>query len=171
MFTDLKCRGMAMWRSVLAALCLVVLAACGQGTQGASQTGEQVLIASVAVAPYPDAVEVRVFVSDLQGGEQVEARKLSLPERQAFEQTLKLNNYDRGPEYAAACFVPHHFFRYFDAAGKQVGEISVCFCCGGTASTPNIAASLPKGATYQELVFKYEALETLLKSWDIEIGC
>lgn len=162
-----------MWRSVLAALYLVALAACSQGAVEPAQTGEQVLIASAAVAPYPDAVEVRLFVSTPAGTEQVEARKLSLPERQAFEQTLKLNNYDRGPEYAAACFVPHHFFRYFDAAGKQVGEISVCFCCGGTASTPNIAAPLPKGATYQELGVKYDALETLLKSWDIEseIGC
>lgn len=162
-----------MWRSVLAALYLVALAACSQGAVEPAQTGEQVLIASAAVAPYPDAVEVRLFVSTPAGTEQVEARKLSLPERQAFEQTLKLNNYDRGPEYAAACFVPHHFFRYFDAAGKQVGEISVCFCCGGTASTPTIAAPLPKDATYQVLGVKYDDLATLLKSWDVEseIGC
>lgn len=162
-----------MWRSILTAMCLTVLTACGQGAVEQSQTGEQVLISSAAVTPYPDAAEVRLYVSTPAGTEQVEVRKLSLPERQAFEQTLKLDNYDRGFEYAAACFVPHHFFRYFDAAGKQVGEISVCFCCGGTASTPNISAPLPKGATYQDLGVKYDALEVLLKSWDVEseIGC
>lgn len=162
-----------MWRSVLAAMCLTVLTACGQGAVEPTQTGEPVLIASAAVAPYPEAVEVRLFVSTPAGAEQVEARKLSVPERQAFEQTLKLDSFDRGPEYAAACFVPHHFFRYFDAAGKQVAEISVCFCCGGTASTPNISAPLPKGATYQVLDVKYDALEALLKNWNVEseIGC
>lgn len=34
-------------------------------------------------------------------------------------------------EMFAACFIPHHFFRYFDKAGKQVGQVEVYFCCAG----------------------------------------
>lgn len=35
------------------------------------------------------------------------------------------------PDALDACFIPHHFFRYYDSGGKKVGEVAVCFCCEG----------------------------------------
>lgn len=57
------------------------------------------------------------------------------------------------PESYAACFVPHHFFRIYDAAGKMLGEIAVCFCCQGIQATPArpVPENMDLGADYQAL--------------------
>ena len=89
--------------------------------------------------PFPNASEVRLFVEvDYQenGGEPIFSKEngliLSAADRVRFEDTLR---FVATPEEMAMCFVPHHFFRYFDNKGKQVGEVAVCFCCAETAAT------------------------------------
>lgn len=49
------------------------------------------------------------------------------------------------PDEMPSCFVPHHFFRYYDARGKQIGELSVCFCCAGVGADGESNISLEKG--------------------------
>ena len=40
------------------------------------------------------------------------------------------------PQWAAACFNPHHAFVFYDAAQKPVGWVEVCFECGNAAAEP-----------------------------------
>jgi hypothetical protein len=43
----------------------------------------------------------------------------------------------RHPSYAvAACFIPHKAFVFFDAAGKPVACVEVCFACRGIRAQP-----------------------------------
>ncbi|UTP40469.1 hypothetical protein M9M90_04615 [Phenylobacterium sp. LH3H17] len=105
-----------------------------------------------AERPYPEATEVRLHVDndsydkDSNRIERPETvRVLSVAERAQFERALQRvrvvglappgYNAPLGP----ACFVPHHFFKYYDAAGKQVGEILVCFCCLQAQAQPAMA--------------------------------
>lgn len=63
-----------------------------------------------------------------------DGRLLSGSQRTWFESIIKVHTV--APDEAiAGCFIPHHFFRYFDKAGKQVGEVQVCFCCAGVAQS------------------------------------
>lgn len=84
--------------------------------------------------PFPDATEVRLFVQTGYSDDYEPILSsprgviLSDEQRQSFEDTLSIA---AAPAEAYSCFVPHHFFRYFDADGDQVGEVSVCFCCVG----------------------------------------
>ena len=88
------------------------------------------------VGAFPDATEIRLFVeTDIRrNGTRVfvesKGRVLTMGQRKAFEATLKIEPI---PDVLAACFVPHHFFAYYDAKGKELGEISICFCCAGAA--------------------------------------
>jgi hypothetical protein len=89
--------------------------------------------------PFPNASEVRLFVGvdyDKNSGEPILSKEngviLSTADRERFEDTL---HFKAMPDVMAMCFVPHHFFRYFDNKGKQVGEVAVCFCCAGTAAS------------------------------------
>lgn len=161
------------WIPVLVAAFIM----CGCAPEGAAAVedaaySEPVLLSSRKVQPYAEAAQVKLFVTDAVD-QLAEARTLSPLERTAFEQTLQLDDYDHAPEAVAACFVPHHFLRYYDDKGVQIGEFQVCFCCGSTLSAPNISAPLSKGATHQVLNVDFEALADLLKSWSIEskIGC
>jgi hypothetical protein len=56
-------------------------------------------------------------------------RLLTKDQRTTFEATLKVEPI---PDVLAACFIPHHFFTYYDAKGRKLGQISICFCCSGT---------------------------------------
>ncbi len=88
--------------------------------------------------PYPTASEVRLFVEIdyTKDGKMVfnkpEGRLLSANEQTQFERALVVT---KAPEEVAACFIPHHFFRYYDRQGKQVGEVEVCFCCTGVRAS------------------------------------
>ena len=102
------------------------------------------LVAETSLHPYPEAVSVRLFVEndqpegDPQYGVFVEpeGRVLTSAQRTEFEGSLsKASTRNRA---VAACFIPHHFLRYYDASGKQVGEIAVCFCCSGAVAIPEL---------------------------------
>lgn len=87
--------------------------------------------------PFPNASQVRLFVevSYTEDGGPILSNAEGIPltdvERAQFEDTLK---FVAAPEYMAACFIPHHFFRYFGSNGEQLGEVEVCFCCAGVAA-------------------------------------
>lgn len=96
--------------------------------------------------PFPDASEVRLFVESGEYGSEghpilssPEGRRLTDDQRRAFEAALRI---EPMPEEMAACFIPHHFFRYFDSEGRQVGEIAVCFCCAGVEIDGNTPVPL-----------------------------
>jgi hypothetical protein len=103
---------------------------------------------------YPEAVEVRLLVHDAgwnADGERVfshpQGQVLTPSQRAMLQVALRKRivelriprgAYDTSAD-ATGCFIPHHFFRYFDARGRQVGELAVCFCCGGTRLDPLVA--------------------------------
>jgi hypothetical protein len=114
--------------------------------------------------PYPDASEVRLFVHTGydDNGEPIlasaEGRRLTHAQRNAFERALRI---EPAPEFEDACFIPHHFFQYFDANGRKIGEVAVCFCCAGVSDDPRIEVSLAPGET---LGADYAALEELVQA-------
>ena len=79
---------------------------------------------------FPEATFVQLYYSkdisgNLTAGPRLNAAQISM---------LKKSVYIRQPdsdESFAGCFIPHHFFRFFDAKGQQISEVQVCFCCGG----------------------------------------
>jgi hypothetical protein len=113
------------------------------------------LLRTTPVTPYLEAVSVRLFVrGDFDGAEdyiESEGRLLSGAQRKALEGALTIVSYDRPPDAAAACFVPHHFIRYFDRLGKQIGEIAICLCCHGARATPDVAGPAPDGVGHHYL--------------------
>ena len=113
---------------------------------------------------FPLATEVRLFVeTDVDAnGKSVFSKpkglKLSPQQRQAFEASLVVEPI---PDMVIGCFIPHHFFRYFDANGRSIGEIEVCFCCSGVLATG--AANIPIGKN-QRLSADYDKLEAFVRS-------
>lgn len=106
---------------------------------------------SVPARPFDAATEVRLELRD----ERIDrvgkvfdvphpSRTLSAQERASFEQHLRrvrLVGFPLTPKVLTAgpaCFVPHHFFRYYDQRGRQLGEIAVCFCCLGAEANPRL---------------------------------
>lgn len=72
---------------------------------------------------------------------------LTKQQRQELESAIKKSVTVRpaGKDYPGegsdACFIPHHFFRYYDISGKKIGEIEICFCCEGGDANPALASS------------------------------
>ena len=68
------------------------------------------------------------------------------------------------------CFIPHHFFRYYDDVGTLVAEIRVCFCCSGADAFP---ALFPfEGGVFlhpysNSLNYDRERLGALIRSWGL----
>ncbi|WP_296815560.1 hypothetical protein [Brevundimonas sp.] len=138
------------------------------------------LIARSAVRPFPDATEVRLLVEgeitqdDLNPGFiEPEGRVLSADQRRAFERTLSAASYGEGDRAYSACFIPHHFFRYFDAQGRQVGQVAVCFCCYGVQAWPDLDLPVAPGADFVEFQFDEPALRALISSMElpVDINC
>lgn len=108
--------------------------------------------------PFPGATELRLFVEvgyTKDSKPVLSKRKgvlLDAAQRKAFEDSLVITV---APEYDTMCFIPHHFFRYYDANGKLLGGVSVCFCCDGVAASGSKALEPPTdallSADYQKL--------------------
>lgn len=138
-----------------------------------------------SVAPFPNAAEVRLFIRDehsADGGSEYldpDGLALSRAQRDAFESALSAVSYragrgESGSEAdAAACFVPHHFFRYYDGEGEQIGEVAVCFCCFEVRITPEPDVQPASGADFVALAFDEPALRGLVTSIDlpVDINC
>ncbi|RZJ19622.1 MAG: hypothetical protein EON91_00865 [Brevundimonas sp.] len=169
---------------------LIVLLAAVAACQPAERTSreaepveraEQKLISALPVTPYPEAKTVRLFVArpfaEVRAGADEYVRPkgqmLTADQRSAFEATLRLANYDRELGYAAACFIPHHFVRYYDASDRVIGEFQVCFCCTGIRADPHISAPLPRGAKVQDLEFDYARLKAWVEAmgYSTDIDC
>jgi hypothetical protein len=119
------------------ALILLTLPIGCRGDSSASHNAQQTTDATHVIRLFPTATEVRLFVDTGRNDSNLHpiltlanGRKLSVSQREKLENSLVWNeNY--GKELVAACFMPHHFFRYFDSKHRKLGEIAVCFCCGG----------------------------------------
>ena len=138
--------------SVLGLSVTLCLAGCGGGdSSGTSQQqhpGKSISAAGVSQAvrnPFPGAEEVRLFVEKEYGPDGTPifskpgGRLLNSSELADFEGSLRIEN---APESMAACFIPHHFFRYYDGRGEQIGEIEVCFCCAGVEASEGAKIAL-----------------------------
>lgn len=115
--------------------------------------------------PFPTAHEVRLFVEvDYRDGNPVysqpKGRALTATQRVTFESALAVHTI-APDEMLVGCFIPHHFFRYFDKAGKQVGEVQVCFCCAGVQQSDGSSVRLAEG---QMLTADFGRLHTLITS-------
>ena len=101
-------------------------------------------------ALYPGTASAQLFVRNDEQRRMDPAGKLSDGQLKRLTAAIHaLPQADFGP----ACFVPHHFFRMHDAAGKMIGEIAVCFCCRGVHAKPILpfSESLEVGADYEAL--------------------
>lgn len=152
-------------------LVAVTLAGCGQSRLALPANGDKptYVLLITAAHPYADAAQVRLALDNTeinrQTGQVVEhpetMRVLSPAERATFESGLHRERLIGvpPPELATpACFIPHHFFRYYSATGQQVGEIKVCFCCGGYEATPRLPYGNGRGDQRDE--FKVNLTQT-----------
>ena len=100
--------------------------------------------------PFPNAGEVRLFVeTDYDAKSEPiyskpRGRILTASQRAEFESLIAVHTISPD-EMFAACFIPHHFFRYFDETGRQVGEVQVCFCCAGVQQSNGSNVRLTEG--------------------------
>lgn len=167
-------------------LALVALAGCGKPENTTEQQAaadfaaatapEPSVLSHTAVQVYPDAVEVRLKTVDYgkaEGEREVDRGQLTQSQRRAIEQTISIVNYGPGSRSVASCFIPHHFLSYYDASGKKVGGIAVCFCCAGIQADPVIGAPLPPGAESSELTFDHDALRAIFNDMGVptDIEC
>jgi hypothetical protein len=131
------------------------------------------------VAVYPSATRVNLLVRDkflnnVEVSTNPEGVDLTTAERQEFEQSIKKSvtvrpagkDYPGGSE--AACFIPHHFFRYYDAKGTKIGEVEICFCCTGGVASPSLTTR-----NDDHEVFDVERIKALVKSMKLptDVNC
>ena len=133
-------------------------AACERKIDTIAQPGPSNATASIAqpfqdrrvTNPFPQATQLRLFVEV----DYTDAGKPILSK--AFENSLKII---AAPEEESACFMPHHFFRYYDARGKEVGDVAVCFCCYGVGASGSKTLEPPDGAM---LSADYQSVKALV---------
>ncbi|ATQ41795.1 hypothetical protein CSW64_04900 [Caulobacter mirabilis] len=125
--------------------------------------------------PYAEAATVKLFTrtfepqplrTDKQGFS--EGRALTPAEREAIESKISLATWNGAPVMVGCC-LPHHFLRYYDKAGRQIGEIAICFCCAciyGRPEPPGVAGNTA-------LDFDPEALKAVMKGMGVrtDFGC
>lgn len=161
-----------MWLRAPLLVALVACGGCGRDRALEAQpTAEQASSHENADLPvrnaFPTATKLRLFVevgNDDKTGEPIFTKAdgllLTKVQRTEFESYLRIHT-DSPDEAIAACFIPHHFFRYFDKAGKVVGEIQVCFCCTGVEEQ---GASNIKMAHNQRLIVDFNKLGAFIRS-------
>jgi hypothetical protein len=127
---------------------------------------------------YPDAKSVRLFVMQWTtpttpndtprprwlnpaGGYQ-----LSPAQAARLRRALLNSPPPTGP--VAGCFEPHHFFRFYNRSGRQLGEVAVCFCCGGVEAKPALSVGFGR-----ELRVNFPEVESLVKQLgaSVNVGC
>ena len=140
---------------------------CGSCGQRPTDTQELGAVPDRPVSnAFPTAAEVRLFVNDDydEDGKPLfsnpAGRSLSASQRAEFESALRVHT-TTPDESFAMCFIPHHFFRYYDKNGEQVGEVEVCFCCAGVQASG--ASNIPLTED-QILRADYDKLKTFVRS-------
>lgn len=165
-------------------------AACSQDKPADQTTSPpapaaKVISRSEPARPYPEAITVRLVVHDkgytpsgLPIFSDPSGRELTLEERDQFEAALKHVTIVQHPPpspdgevaMAAACFIPHHFFRYFDRRGRQIGEVAVCFCCEGAQTEPSLPFQTGPDSYLDSDIEKIRALVTTM-GLPTDVGC
>jgi hypothetical protein len=153
---------------ILGLIATVCLTGCGRGDPSSTSQqhhgGQSIAKAGVSQAvrnPFPGARDVRLFVQKEYGPDSTPifskpgGRLLTASELAEFERVLRI---EKTPEWEAACFIPHHFFRYYDERGKQIGEIKICFCCRGVSASEGAKISLGSDQILDADFYKLEAL-------------
>lgn len=128
-------------------LCLATLG-CDSPAVKMKETNSETVITRTRLSMYPDAKSVVLYVSadprpDKSGRfiiSHTKGIRLTADQRKLFESAFYRANLVSGTDQReiAACFQPHHFFTYYDAAGRQIGEVQVCFCCNQMAMFPDM---------------------------------
>lgn len=172
-------KGMRLKRTLTIVLAVLLPGCNVGGDQSANENTRKEVLSSNAETsprriqnPFPEAAEVKLFVAMDFGSDgpiykNTQGVRLSAKQRKKFEGALKI---EPAPESMDACFIPHHFFRYFSADGTQVGEVEVCFCCEGTLARGSQFLEAPNGeilgADYPEVAKIVEVLGE-----PTQIGC
>ncbi len=157
-------------RTLFVAMLGFILMGCSPASSG-QVPPEQDIVRRDKVAPFPEATEVRLLVDSGkhdQGGQPVytdpEGKGLSAEQRAQLESAVWIETPIKVSEAwgdVTACFIPHHFFEYYDASGRKIGEIQVCFCCAGVQISPDSRIKL-NGP--QRLTGDFKKLEALVAS-------
>ncbi len=137
-------------------------------------------IIETRIVPYPDAATVKLFVQDgpLENGQfgMSNPQGTRLTPRQRSELASAFSKLEvRGtiPDdfgVVADCFIPHHFFRYFDRDGNAIGEIAVCFCCGGEQASPALVREDERTLFRSDLGKIQRLVETMSLPVDVNCG-
>ena len=160
-------------------IAFLALASCSPNGQSRNQGSkvqprQQGTIRIDPVRPFPEAKEVRLFVDTGKTNRdrnvvyaRPNGRKLTAGQRNDFERLLRIEtpiNVPADSDYwlVTSCFIPHHFFRYYDGSGHQIGEISVCFCCAGIEIEPSTSLGLKDRQRFE---VDYVKLKSLVSSW------
>lgn len=168
----------AVWTALLIAVGITLSLSAmnaGPADKAAAGTLSRDRGTTTAIRPWPEATEVRLFVEDLSYDERERTGAtmsnpkgvlLNAAQRATLDKSVTL--YRMTPEEYenaayAACFIPHHFFRYYDSNGRQLGELAVCYCCRGI-SLPSTFREIRED---EEWRFDYEAVKKMLEGMNI----
>lgn len=178
--------------ALLGALVLVAasMAGCTDATSKGSQTQEvdpnsytfadykePKLLKTEKLSIWPEAATVRLFVEDIpfdkpgrpdHGMSNPAGVVLTKTQQSLVSNAVTRKTYTDYPA-VAACFIPHHFFRFYDARGRQLGELQVCYCCGGIRLNGS-----PHGlANKQVWGFDYDGVKEMMAKMGIssEVQC
>lgn len=162
--------------SLLLIFLSVTLAGCGETHIAPPPEGYPLTYLQVIspAHPYPDAKIVKLVIRNMEFDPKTfdviehpdTVRVLSPTERATFENALHRVHLIGVPPPEgdlAACFVPHHFFRYYSATGRQIGEIAVCFCCGGFLTTPALPYGNGRRGQGDQFIGDLRATESFVK--------
>ena len=161
------------WLWIPVAVAFFGCAGCGESDSSAQEAPlarAETTAASLPDRPvdnaFPTASEVRLFVNTDydKDGHPIFGKPAGVPltptQRAELESSLVVHTISPD-EMFTSCFIPHHFFRYFDKAGKLVGEVAVCFCCAGVEQT---GASKLKLTEDEMLRADFRKLRSLVRS-------
>lgn len=168
----------AAWVAMLIAIGIALsltATSAGPANEAMADAMGKVRGTTTAIRPWPEATEVRLFVEDLSYDErQRTGVSMSNPkgvvlnavQRVTLDKSVTL--YRMTPEEYenaayAACFIPHHFFRYYDSNGRQLGELAVCYCCRGIG----LPTTFREIRDDEEWQFDFEAVKTMLEGMNI----
>lgn len=164
----------------LAALLLIALVSLGVWLLQPDKFGSQ---SSLPEKPrsLAEAADVRLFIEGLPHREPPSTQKLinnvngiSLTEdqRTILEQAIRKRRATYEDIYGQpACFIPHHFFRFYDSDGAVFATLAVCYCCGGARLEGPAAARIMGEADFID--FDYFAVKGMLRRMSVptDIDC